>query len=40
MIMLQKTKKEAVLMGNEAIALGIIENGCNMASSYPGDSGI
>ena len=23
-------------MGNEAIALGIIENGCNMASSYPG----
>jgi len=23
-------------MGNEAIALGIIENGCNLASSYPG----
>ena len=34
--MMQKIKKESVLMGNEAIALGIIENGCNMAASYPG----
>jgi indolepyruvate ferredoxin oxidoreductase, alpha subunit len=34
--MLQKIKKNIVLMGNEAIALGIIENGCNVACSYPG----
>ncbi len=34
--MVQKIKNETVLMGNEAIALGITENGCNLASSYPG----
>ncbi|RPJ04667.1 MAG: indolepyruvate oxidoreductase, partial [Deltaproteobacteria bacterium] len=25
-----------VLMGNEAIARGLIENGCTVAASYPG----
>ncbi|MBN2108187.1 MAG: 4Fe-4S binding protein [Deltaproteobacteria bacterium] len=34
--MIQKIKKETILMGNEAIALGIIENGCSVACSYPG----
>jgi len=35
-MMAKKVTKESVLMGNEAIALGIIENGCTMAASYPG----
>jgi len=34
--MTQKATTESVLMGNEAIALGVIENGCTMAASYPG----
>lgn len=28
--------KKALMMGNEAIARGLIENGCAMATSYPG----
>ena len=25
-----------ILLGNEAIALGIVESGCTLATSYPG----
>jgi indolepyruvate ferredoxin oxidoreductase alpha subunit len=27
---------QEILMGNEAVALGLIENGCNVISAYPG----
>ena len=27
---------QEILMGNEAVALGLIENGCNLISAYPG----
>ena len=33
--MKQAVKKE-LMMGNEAIARGLIENGCSMATAYPG----
>lgn len=29
-------KDERILMGNEAIARGLVENGCTLFSSYPG----
>ncbi len=28
--------KRRLLLGNEAIARGLVENGCRMATSYPG----
>ena len=31
-----KDSKERLLLGNEAIARGLIENGCSTAASYPG----
>jgi indolepyruvate ferredoxin oxidoreductase alpha subunit len=31
-----KPKKEKILMGNEAAALGIVDNGCSVISAYPG----
>jgi len=34
--MKNKKKNQLILMGNEAIALGIVENGCTVAASYPG----
>jgi len=34
--MKSQTKKEKILMGNEAIAHGIIDNGCTVITSYPG----
>ena len=27
---------QRILMGNEALARGLLENGCSMAASYPG----
>jgi len=30
------TAKRSVLLGNEAIALGIVEAGCDVATAYPG----
>ena len=32
----RKNSKERLLLGNEAIARGLIENGCSAAASYPG----
>lgn len=34
--MKSQTKKEKILMGNEAIAHSIVENGCTVITSYPG----
>lgn len=34
--MKEKISNRTLLMGNEAIAYGIVENGCILASSYPG----
>ena len=34
-VMKQAVKKE-LMMGNEAIARGLMENGCSMATAYPG----
>ena len=28
--------QQRILMGNEALARGLLENGCTMAASYPG----
>ncbi|HIC85708.1 MAG TPA: indolepyruvate ferredoxin oxidoreductase subunit alpha, partial [Desulfobacterales bacterium] len=28
--------KQAILLGNEAIALGLLEGGCQVMTSYPG----
>ncbi len=33
---MNQTKQKELLMGNEAIARGLIENGCAVATSYPG----
>ena len=33
---MNQTKPKELLMGNEAIARGLIENGCAVATSYPG----
>ncbi|MDX9786663.1 MAG: thiamine pyrophosphate-dependent enzyme [Desulfobacterales bacterium] len=33
---MKHSAKKELLMGNEAIALGLVENGCAMATSYPG----
>ena len=32
----QQGKKERILMGNEAIARGVVESGCAVVTSYPG----
>ncbi len=33
---MKQAGKKVLMMGNEAIARGLIENGCNMATAYPG----
>jgi len=35
-LMKGQTKKENILMGNEAIAHGLVDNGCTVITSYPG----
>ncbi|MGA6927015.1 MAG: indolepyruvate ferredoxin oxidoreductase subunit alpha [Desulfosarcina sp.] len=34
--MMKKPVKKILMMGNEAIARGLLENGCRMATGYPG----
>ncbi len=36
MLMKAKKKNRIVLMGNEAIGRGIVDNGCSVATAYPG----
>ena len=33
---MKQAGKKVLMMGNEAIARGLIENGCSMATAYPG----
>ena len=36
MTMRKRVNKKRLMLGNEAIARGLIENGCSIATSYPG----
>ena len=36
---MDQPEKKELMLGNEAIACGLIENGCAVATSYPGTPG-